>query len=162
MRLPLVFESGSSVHQRNRGSTYKDMSRPTSGISFAGLGSFDEVRRGFEFSSDPPASNSRRVPHRRRESVFSIASVSSYGHVINSGSTDPFDYGLPSLRERPSSEDMSNISMSMTPLRSSVTSLVVVLMVIPQASIFAHLLLLLVRVVVVAMNPTCLCLPKLL
>jgi len=36
------------------------------------------------------------------------------------------------------------------------------LIVMPQASIFAHLLLLLVRVVIVAMNPTCLCLPKLL
>jgi len=60
--------------------------------------------------------NSRRVPHRRHESVFGIASVSSYGHVIDSGSTDPFNYGLPSLRERErlSSEDMSSISMSMT------------------------------------------------
>jgi len=37
-------------------------------------------------------------------------SVSSYGHVINSGSLDPFDYGLPSLRE--SSEDMMSIAMS--------------------------------------------------
>jgi serine/arginine repetitive matrix protein 2 len=38
-------------------------------------------------------------------------SVSSYGHVINAGSLDPFDYGLPSLRE--SSEDMSSVSILM-------------------------------------------------
>jgi hypothetical protein len=37
-------------------------------------------------------------------------SVSSYGRVINSGSLDPFDYGLPSLRE--GSEDMMSIAMS--------------------------------------------------
>jgi len=79
-----------------------------------------EVRRGFEFSNDrpafypPPANASWRVPHFRYKSVFSIASTSSYGHVINSGSNDPFDYGLPSLCERPSSSDMSSISMSMT------------------------------------------------
>ena len=79
-----------------------------------------EVHRGFEFSNDrpafylPPAIASWRVSHFRYESVFSIASTSSYGHVINSGSNDPFDYGLPSLCERPSSSDMSSISMSMT------------------------------------------------
>lgn len=38
-------------------------------------------------------------------------SVSSYGHAINTGSLDLFDYGLPSLRE--SSEDMSSISILM-------------------------------------------------
>ena len=90
------------------------MSRPTSGISFTGFDSFDEVRRGFEFSDDrptfyPPSAATRRVPHRRHESALSIMSVSSYGHVINAGSLDPFDYGLPSLRE--SSEDMSSISV---------------------------------------------------
>ena len=35
-------------------------------------------------------------------------SVSSYGHVINAGLLDPFNYGLPSLQE--SSEDMLRIS----------------------------------------------------
>ena len=79
----------------------------------------DEVRRGFEFNGDrpfypPSARTSRRVSHRRDDSIFSIASVSSYGRVINNGVSDPFDYGLPSLRERPWSEDMSSISMSLT------------------------------------------------
>ena len=97
----------------------KVASRPVSGISFVGLESFDEVRRGFEFTGDrsfypPPARTTRRPPHVREDSVFSIASVSSYGRVVNNGVSDPFDYGLPSLRERPSSEDMSSISMSMT------------------------------------------------
>jgi len=59
----------------------KAASRPVSGINFAGLGSFDEVRRGFEFSGDrsfypPPARTTRRPPHLREESVFNIASVS--------------------------------------------------------------------------------------
>ena len=100
---------------REKGDIYKAMSRPSSGISFSGFESFDEVRRGFEFSDDRPAfyplpAASRRVPHKRHESALSIMSVSSYGRVINSGSLDPFDYGLPSLRE--SSEDMMSISMS--------------------------------------------------
>ncbi|KAF8959872.1 hypothetical protein BDZ97DRAFT_1666634 [Flammula alnicola] len=126
--------SDSSTRQSardKRRSIYKAMSRPTSGISFEGFDSFEEVRRGFEFSTDRPAfypppavaasGAYRRAPHRRHESVFSIASVSSYGHVINSGSNDPFDYGLPmpSLRERPSSEDMSSISMSLGDLEDT-------------------------------------------
>jgi hypothetical protein len=90
------------------------MSRPTSGVSFAGFESFDEVRRGFEFSDErpafyPPPVPTRRVPHRRHESAFSMMSVSSYGHVINPGSVDPFDYGLPSLRESSSSASVSVI-----------------------------------------------------
>ena len=85
----------------------KVASRPVSGISFVGLESFDEVRRGFEFSGDrsfypPPARTTRRPPHVREDSVFSIVSVSSYGRVVNNGVSDPFDYGLPSLQERPS------------------------------------------------------------
>jgi hypothetical protein len=91
-------------------------SRNSSGLSFVGLDSYEEVRRGFEFGSDRapfyPPSTARRNNHGRRESLFSIASVSSYGRVINSGSNDPFDYGLPSLRERPSSEDLSMTSFS--------------------------------------------------
>ena len=61
----------------------------------------------------PPSAATRRAPHRRHESALSIMSVSSYGHVINAGSLDPFDYGLlvPSLRD--SSEDMSSISILM-------------------------------------------------
>src|SRR5271154_2091174 len=94
------------------------MSRPSSGISFAGFESLDKVRRGFEFSDElpsfyPPPAATRRVPHRRHESALSIMSISSYGYVINAGSLDPFDYGLPSLQERLSSEDIKSISMSM-------------------------------------------------
>jgi serine/arginine repetitive matrix protein 2 len=97
-------------------SIYKAVLRPSSGISFTGFDSFDEVRRGFEFSDDrptfyPPSAATRHVPHRRHESALSIMSVSSYGHVINAGSLDPFDYGLPSLRE--SSKDMSSVSILM-------------------------------------------------
>ncbi|KAJ6577467.1 hypothetical protein B0H19DRAFT_561509 [Mycena capillaripes] len=101
-----------SMHSRTR-------SRPQSGISFTGFDSFEEVRRGFEFHHNrpafypPPVASNRRVPHARQDSLFSIASVSSYGHVTNPGTHDPFEYGLPmpSLRERPSSEDLS-VSMS--------------------------------------------------
>ncbi|KAF7437378.1 hypothetical protein PC9H_004217 [Pleurotus ostreatus] len=93
-------------------------------MSFVGFESFDEVRRGFEFSGPrpafypPPAAISNRS-HLRQESGMSFASISSYGHVINAGVADPFDYALPSLQERPSSEDMScsdsmSMSMSMT------------------------------------------------
>ncbi|KAJ7234518.1 hypothetical protein B0H12DRAFT_1204744 [Mycena haematopus] len=103
-----------SMHSRPRSS------RPPSGISFTGFDSFEEVRRGFEFHNNrpafypPPVASNKRVPHGRQDSVFSIASVSSYGHVTNPGITDPFEYGLPmpSLRERPSSEDLS-MSMSL-------------------------------------------------
>ncbi|KAJ7772927.1 hypothetical protein DFH07DRAFT_913167 [Mycena maculata] len=102
-----------SMHSRSH-------SRPASTISFTGLESFDEVRRGFEFHHNnrpafypPPVANNRRAPHAREDSLFSIASVSSYGHVTNPGINDPFEYGLPmpSLRERPSSEDLS-VTMS--------------------------------------------------
>lgn len=81
--------------------------------SFTGLDSFDEVRRGFEFNSQRPgfyplsAASNIRADCRVRDSVMSIASVSSYGRVINPGIPDPFDFGLPSLQECPSSEDLS-------------------------------------------------------
>ncbi|KAL0062368.1 hypothetical protein AAF712_010779 [Marasmius tenuissimus] len=93
-------------------------SRHESGISFTGFDSFEEVRRGFEFHDHrpgfypPSANNSRLHAHSRQESTYSFASISSYGHVLNNGVADPFDYGLPSLQERPSSEDLSSISMS--------------------------------------------------
>lgn len=89
--------------------------RHSSELSFAGFDSFAEVRRGFEFHDHrpnfyPPPGATSRSQHNKRESMFSIGSVSSYGQVINHGSTDPFDYGtspLPSLRERPSSDEFS-------------------------------------------------------
>ena len=81
--------------------------------SFTGFDSFDEVRRGFEFGPNrpvfyPPVSLSRN--HNKHDSMFSVASVSSFGSVIDNGAPDPFGYARHS---RPPSEDMS-ISMSMT------------------------------------------------
>ena len=72
--------------------------RNSSALSFGGLDSFAEIRRGFEFNDGrlgfylPPTTISR---HDKRESMLSIASVSSYGYLVHSGSSDPFDY--PSL-----------------------------------------------------------------
>ncbi|KDQ55355.1 hypothetical protein JAAARDRAFT_59878 [Jaapia argillacea MUCL 33604] len=94
-------------------------SRNESGVSFAGLDSFDEIRRGFEFHPNrpafypPPGTSSARPSHGREASMFSIASVSSYGQVINPGCKDPFEYA-DSLPTRPSSDDMSTFSFSMS------------------------------------------------
>ncbi|KAI0077491.1 hypothetical protein K474DRAFT_1077009 [Panus rudis PR-1116 ss-1] len=90
-------------------------SRATSTASFTGFESFDEVRRGFEFPPDRPAfyppaganNSNSRISHRKFESFYSIASVSSYGAVLNYGSSDPFGY----ISTRPISDDMS-MSMS--------------------------------------------------
>ena len=83
--------------------------------SFTGFDSFDEVRRGFEFGPNRPAFypavNFSRE-HNKQDSIFSIASVSSFGSVIDNGAPDPFGYSRHS-HSRPPSEDMS-ISMSMT------------------------------------------------
>jgi serine/arginine repetitive matrix protein 2 len=46
--------------------------------------------------------------------VFSIASVSSYGRVINPGSADPFDFAEARSPDVHQSEDDISISMSMT------------------------------------------------
>lgn len=46
--------SARELAREKRRSIYKGMSRPTSGVSFSGFESFDEVRRGFEFSDDCP------------------------------------------------------------------------------------------------------------
>ncbi|KAF6758956.1 hypothetical protein DFP72DRAFT_164935 [Ephemerocybe angulata] len=110
--------SGASTQDPRRLSAFIPLSRPASGVSFGGLDSFDEVRRGFEFHDYRPdfytantsnasshASSARSRAHlRAQESVFSIASVSSYGRVIRDGAQDPFDFGmappLARLRER--------------------------------------------------------------
>ena len=91
--------------------------------SFVGFASFDQVRRNLEFGPNgapfhPPANASSKADvssssndasyfstdssevevARRCEAVdspFSMASVSSYGHVTRPGSRDPFDYGIP-------------------------------------------------------------------
>ena len=91
--------------------------RNSSGLSFAGFDSFAEIRRGFEFNDSrprfyPPPGATSDSRDRKHNSVYSIASVSSYGNVLHSGSADPFDYGsvvpLPSLKERPSSDNFSS------------------------------------------------------
>ncbi|KAF5320363.1 hypothetical protein D9611_011342 [Ephemerocybe angulata] len=110
--------SGASTQDPRCLSAFIPLSRPASGVSFGGLDSFDEVRRGFEFHDYRPdfytantsnasshASSARSRAHlRAQESVFSIASVSSYGRVIRDGAQDPFDFGmappLARLRER--------------------------------------------------------------
>ncbi|KAI0339201.1 hypothetical protein BDW22DRAFT_606971 [Trametopsis cervina] len=84
-------------------------SRNTSEASFTGFDSFDEVRRGFEFGPNrpafypPPGATSHKY-HNRYESIYSIASVSSYGATLNSGAFDPFGYAG---EGRPISDDMS-------------------------------------------------------
>ena len=50
------------------------------------------------------------MPHRKHESFYSMASVSSYGTVIHSGAVDPFGYGT----SRPNSSDESSFAMSST------------------------------------------------
>ncbi|KIM75320.1 hypothetical protein PILCRDRAFT_92174 [Piloderma croceum F 1598] len=110
-------DSDSSSKRLSRNNSKNGHSRASSTGSFAGFDAFEEVRRGFEFSQDrpafyPPAQVSRR--RGARESILSIASVSSYGHVINPGSTDPFDYADSKLLDTPQSEDDMSISMSMT------------------------------------------------
>ncbi|KAG5650532.1 hypothetical protein H0H81_011921 [Sphagnurus paluster] len=114
-RVRVNSDSSPRSRMRNSGIQYRH-SRHSSAMSFVGFDSFDEVRRGFEISSErpfyPPVATRRSTRHNRHESLFSIASVSSYGRAHDYGLSDPFDYGLPSLRERPSSEDMSSMSMS--------------------------------------------------
>ncbi|KAG1849200.1 hypothetical protein F4604DRAFT_1811164 [Suillus subluteus] len=116
-RVRLDSDSSSKRIERSaaRASNVPGHRRHSSELSFAGFDSFAEVRRGFEFHDHrpnfypPPGANSHSQ-HNKHESMFSIASISSYGQVINHGSTDPFDYGalpLPSLRERPSSDEFS-------------------------------------------------------
>ena len=59
--------SAHQIAQEKRRSIYKAMSQPSSGVSFTGFDSFDEVRHGFEFSDDrpmfyPPSATTRRAP----------------------------------------------------------------------------------------------------
>jgi serine/arginine repetitive matrix protein 2 len=98
-----------SMHGDSRMDAYSLHSRASSQTSFKGLESFDEIRRGFEFVENrptfyPPPSFNHRRNQMPRDSMISIASVSSYGNVINPGVKDPFDYGYQS---RPASCDMS-------------------------------------------------------
>ena len=111
--------SDSSSKRRSQGVAPNSVNthhRNSSALSFGGLDSFAEIRRGFEFNDSrpsfypPPATTSR---HGKHESVFSIASVSSYGRLVHAGSCDPFDYASLALqlKQRPLSDDFS-FSMS--------------------------------------------------
>lgn len=102
--------SARSVHEESRVDARSSHSRASSQTSFTGLESFEEIRRGFEFVDNrpafyPPPFNSQRN-QQTRDSMMSIASVSSYGFVIDPGLKDPFDYGYES---RPASCDMSTV-----------------------------------------------------
>ena len=95
--------------------------RRESALSFAGFDLFAEIQWGFEFTDDrlsfyPPAATRRR--HHQQALAISMATFvlqSSYGQVINLGSSDPFDYGerprLPGILQ---SEDDCSTSMSMS------------------------------------------------
>jgi serine/arginine repetitive matrix protein 2 len=100
--------SARSVHEESRVDAHSSHSRASSQTSFRGFESFEEIRRGFEFVDNrpafyPPSFNNQRN-QQTRDSMMSIASVSSYGFVIDPGLKDPFDYGYES---RPVSGDMS-------------------------------------------------------
>ncbi|KAF8269417.1 hypothetical protein EI94DRAFT_1725227 [Lactarius quietus] len=103
-----------STLEDSRVDAHSSHSRASSQTSFRGFESFDEIRRGFEFVDNrpafyPPPFNNRRN-QQPRDSMMSVASVSSYGFVIDPGLKDPFDYGYES---RPASGDMStDITMS--------------------------------------------------
>jgi serine/arginine repetitive matrix protein 2 len=104
-----------STDEDSRADAYSSHSRASSQTSFRGFESFDEIRRGFEFVDNrpafyPPPFNNRRN-QQPRDSMMSIASVSSYGFVINPGLKDPFDYGYES---RPASADMSTVTTMST------------------------------------------------
>ncbi|KAF8580290.1 hypothetical protein K439DRAFT_1637168 [Ramaria rubella] len=90
-------ESDTSSKRRARKSHVPAHARCSSDTSFSGMSSFGAVRTKFEFSTERPdfftQSLQHSVTHARRESMFSIASISSYGEVINNGSKDPFNYG---------------------------------------------------------------------
>jgi len=75
--------------------------------------------KGFRFPNRPPGPHHlpRVVPrrdHNRHEPSLSTATASSYGAVIDPGSTDPFDYGLPSLQESCAADDTSVSSVDDT------------------------------------------------
>lgn len=111
--------SAPSPHYPDETISTQGHSRAESGISFTGFDSFDEVRRGFEFGPNrpafyPPANAAYRPGHHARDmSVFSIASVSSYGAVVDSGAQDPFGYAREGPSRPPSMDDVS-VSMSMS------------------------------------------------
>jgi serine/arginine repetitive matrix protein 2 len=111
--LPVVprqrVESDTSSKRVTREAAMVSSHRQTgSEVSFTGFESFAEIRTKFEFLNETsdysPDIDTSRKKHVRQESVFSIASVSSYGQVVSGGLRDPFGYGYHS---RPPSEDLT-------------------------------------------------------
>jgi serine/arginine repetitive matrix protein 2 len=108
-------ERNLALNALNGGKVADASFRPMSQASFAGFDSFDDVRRNFEFGRDrpafypaPAAAGSR---HKVQDSMFSVASVSSYGSAWDAGSRDPFGYTAPS---RPQSTSDMSFSFSMS------------------------------------------------
>ncbi|KIJ56218.1 hypothetical protein M422DRAFT_63159 [Sphaerobolus stellatus SS14] len=93
-RMSSGMTSGSQVDARY------SHARNASDVSFSGLSSFGAMRTKFEFgpnTSRPGFYSSimrEEFSHDRHESLFSIASISSYGELIHGGSNDPFNYGV--------------------------------------------------------------------
>ncbi|HEV7737619.1 MAG TPA: hypothetical protein VGO47_09660 [Chlamydiales bacterium] len=98
-------ESDTSSKRRARMSTTSNAGVPpgpdaryshvhnASDISFSGISSFGAVRTRFEFGPNTscPEYFEASVPsHGRHESLYSIASISSYGEVIRDSLKDPF------------------------------------------------------------------------
>ena len=119
-----ILNDGSSVFEGHSSHQRPPMhSRQNSEASFTGLSTFSEIRRGFEYGPSrpgfyPPANpqfpdnHHLLVPgHQWRDSLISLASVSSYGHVLRSGAKDPFGYANPTTstanHPRPISGDLS-------------------------------------------------------
>ena len=100
----LALESDTSSKRRARQSHIPTHARSSSDTSFSGMSSFGAVRTKFEFGPQRPAyfepTFEPSMSHARHESMFSIASMSSYGEVINNGSHDPFNYGQDASLDR--------------------------------------------------------------
>jgi hypothetical protein len=107
-----------------------------------------EVRTGFEFHENrlnfyPPPEAMSRVQHIKHESIFSMASISSYGQVINNGLMDPLT--MEQFRHSPAfASDLLQTSsplhlLLMIHFHSSADSLIGnALTVMPQASTSLH------------------------
>ena len=94
----LALESDTSSKRRARRSQVPAHARSSSDTSFSGMSSFGAVRTKFEFGHQRPAffppTFEAVTSHARHDSMFSIASVSSYGELINNGLNDPFNYAM--------------------------------------------------------------------
>jgi serine/arginine repetitive matrix protein 2 len=101
-------ESDTSSKRVARQATNTSHTRTGSEVSFSGFESFSQIRAKFEFMNEQsnyfPEIDLSKKSHSKHESVFSIASVSSYGQVLSGGARDPFNYGYHS---RPGSEDLT-------------------------------------------------------